>query len=56
MLSLSPDIRRLVIQYAAKEGLAFEVALECIVLEGVKALADAGAGFTPAFCRGQYRG
>lgn len=43
--TLSPDIRRLVIQYAAKENLAFDVALECLVLEGVKAVADRGTGF-----------
>lgn len=52
MFTLSPDIRRLVIQYAAKENLAFEVALECLLLEGVKAAADQGTQFQPVFCRG----
>lgn len=44
---LSPEIRRLVIQYAAKENLAFDVALECLLLEGVKAVAEHCAGFLP---------
>lgn len=39
MKKLSPEIRRLVMQYAAKENLAYTVALECLLLEGVKALA-----------------
>lgn len=40
MIKLSPEVRRLVIQYAAKHNISFNVALECLLYEGVKALPE----------------
>ena len=33
---ITPESRRAIIAYAAKENLSFDVALECIVMEGIK--------------------
>ena len=55
MFDLPPEIRRLVIQYAAKENLAFETALECLVVEGVKAVATEKPGIFPVNNRVQNR-
>lgn len=46
-MQISPEIRRLIIQYAANENLTFDVALECLVLEGVKALSNDILIFSP---------
>ena len=35
---ISPDVRRLVMQYAAWENIAYAVAVECLILEGIKSL------------------
>lgn len=39
-IDLSPEARRIVMIYAAKENLAFDVALECLIAEGIKAIYD----------------
>lgn len=53
MKRLSPEIRRIVIQYAAKENLTFHVALECLIAEGFKAVADQNpAAFAPVYKSG----
>lgn len=38
---LSPETRRIIIQFAAKENLSFQTALECLAMEGFKALGSA---------------
>ena len=38
-IDMKPLLRRHVIQYAAKERLDFTTALECLVAEGIKAVA-----------------
>ena len=50
-MKISPESRRLVIQYAAKENLTFDVALECLIMEGVKALGAAGKSFPALISR-----
>lgn len=46
--NLSPEIRRMILRYAAMENLSYEAAVECLICEGFKALAGQNARpFTP---------
>ena len=37
---VAPAVRRQIVQYAAGENLTFDSALECIVMEGIKAIRE----------------
>jgi len=40
-VDIPPETRRLIVQYAAAEGITFDSALECLVMEGIKSIKDA---------------
>ena len=46
-IDLTPDTRRAVMQYAAKENISFAVALECLVIEGVKSICEKSPRLCP---------
>lgn len=44
MEKLSPEIRRLIMRYGAKENIDFATALECLVSEGAKSFDEKTGG------------
>lgn len=47
IMHLMPEVRRIVMTYAARENIAFITALECLVMEGVKSLCNSGSEKCP---------